>query len=83
MEKTDLIADDGKVDVFFSLSCTPRKYVLTQARQAKVGKKHKDSMNRWRTVENTEGKCPQFNVRQHYLEACLLMPTMLFYSYAL
>ena len=82
-DTTNWIAGDVNVDVFFSLSRTPRKTALTRARRANLGKKHVDSMNRWRTVENAQGKRPRFNMRQHYSEACLLMPVTWFYSYAL
>ena len=51
LDKIDLIADDGNdVDVFLSLSCTPKKSVLIRARQANLGKKY-HTMNQWRTVK--------------------------------
>jgi len=80
---TDLIPDDVNVDVYYSLSRTPRKSALTRARRANLGAKHLDAMNRWRTVETAKGRRTRFNMRQHYSEACLLMPTTWFYSYAL
>ena len=80
---TDFIPDDVNVDVYYSLSRTPRKSALTRARRANIGTKHLDAMNRWRTVETAQGRRSRFNMRQHYSEACLLMPTTWFYSYAL
>jgi hypothetical protein len=80
---TDLIEDSINVDVYFSLSRTPRKSATARAQRANLSKEHIDKMNRWRTIENAKGKRPRFNMQQHYSEACLLMPTTWFYSYAL
>ena len=81
--KTQLIQVDYNVDVMFSINRTPRKSALTRAVRANIAKKHQDQMNRWRTVENSQGRRPRFNMRQHYSEAVLLMPTTWFYSYVL
>ena len=49
-EKTNWTAGEVSVDVYFSVSQTPSKSILTRARRATLGKKHFDSMIRWRTV---------------------------------
>jgi len=80
---TSFVPDDVNVDIYYSLSRTPRKSALTRARRANIGSTHLDAMNRWRTVETAQGRRSRFNMRQLYSEACLLMPTTWFYSYAL
>ena len=78
-----LIQVDYNLDVMFSINRTSRKSALTRAVRANIAKEHQDQMNRWRTVENSQGRRPRFNMRQHYSEAVLLMPTTWFYSYVL
>lgn len=81
--KTDLISKDDDVASLYSIYRTPRKSANTRAARSGLGKKNRDEMNRWRTVENARGRRPRFNMRQHYAEAALLMPTTWLYSYIL
>ena len=81
--ETTLIPDDVNVDLHYSLNRTPRKSSTTRAQRANLDGKYIDTMNRWRVIENAKGGKPRFNMRPHYSEACLLMPTTWFYSYTL
>jgi len=78
---TDLIPEDINVDTHYSLNRTPRKSSLTRAKRANLHKEAQEEMNRWRTVEHAKTRRPHFNMRHHYSEACLLMPTTWLYSY--
>lgn len=80
---TDLIPEDINVDTHYSLNRTPRKSSLTRAKRANLHKEAQEEMNRWRTVEHAKTRRPRFNMRHHYSESCLLMPTTWLYSYAL
>ena len=75
-DKIYWIAGEVNVDVYFSLSQTPGKSTITQARCANLGTKHLDSMDRWRTVESANGRRLRFNMHQYCSETCLLIPTM-------
>jgi len=80
---TDLIDKKVDVDVYFSLNRTPRRSALTRFKQAGLDPKLQEEMNRWRIVEKAKTRRPRFNMRQHYSEACLLMPVTWLCSYAL
>jgi len=82
-ESTDFIDKDVNVDVYFSTNRTPRKSAHTRAKRAGIGKELQEDMSRWNKVEAAKGKRPRFHMRDHYAEACLLMPVTWLYSYAL
>lgn len=82
-ENTDLIDKDINVDAYYSTNRTPRKTALTRAKRAGIGKDLQDEMNRWKKIEAAKGKKVKFHMRNHYAEACLLMPVTWLYSYAL
>lgn len=81
-ETTTLIDKDIDIHLFYSTNLTPTKSALTRAKRAGIGEDLQNEMNRWRTVENAKGKRVRFNMRDHYPEACLLMPVTWRYSYA-
>ena len=82
-ECTDFIDKDVNVDIYFSTNRTPRKSALTRAKRAGISRELQEDMNRWSKVEAAKGKRPRFHMRDHYAEACLLMPVTWLYSYAL
>ena len=82
-ESTDFIDKDVNVDVYFSTNRTPRKSAHTRAKRAGISKELQEDMSRWNKVEAAKGKRPRFHMRDHYAEACLLMPVTWLYSYAL
>ena len=80
---TELINKEEIISVLYSLSRTPRRSAQTRAARASLAKDLQEDMNRWRTIENSKGRRPRFNMRQLYSEVCLLMSTTWLYSYAL
>jgi len=82
-ECTDFIDKDVNVDIYYSTNRTPRKSAHTRAKRAGISKELQEDMNRWSKVEAAKGKRPRFHMRDHYAEACLLMPVTWLYSYAL
>ena len=82
-DKTSWISGDANINVFFSLSCTPRKYVLTRSRRYNLVRKYLYSINWWMTIESATGRRSRFNIHQRYSKVYSLIPTTFFYSYAL
>eukprot|EP00984_Skeletonema_dohrnii_P009297 scaffold3548_cov79-Skeletonema_dohrnii-CCMP3373.AAC.4 len=83
-EVTDFISDDLDVNVFLSLSRTPRKSAESRSKQAGVATSIQDAVNRWRSVENAKGRKPRFkDTRDTYATAVAEMPNTWRYSYAL
>ena len=82
-EETDLIPAEIDVNVHYSTNRTMRKSAVTRAARATLSKDLQDDMNRWKKVEKSKNKRTQFNMRQLYSEAVLLMPVTWLYSYAL
>ncbi|KAL7460179.1 hypothetical protein ACHAXS_000641 [Conticribra weissflogii] len=77
-----ILSSDEDVDQSYGISRTPRKTAENRARRAGLTGDVQDAMNRWRTVENSKGKRPRFNMKDHYSNALLLMPVTWRYSYA-
>ena len=82
-EETDLIPAEIDVNVHYSTNRTMRKSAVTRAARATLSKDLQDDMNRWKKVEKSKNKRTQFNMRQLYSGAVLLMPVTWLYSYAL
>ena len=57
-----------------------RKSAVTRAARATLSKDLQDDINRWKKVEKSKNKRTQFNMRQLYSEAVLLMPVTWLYS---
>lgn len=82
--QTNLIPDDLDVNVYLSLSRTPRKTAESRSKQAGISSEIQDAVNRWRTVENAKGRKPRFkNTRDTYATAVAEMSNTWRYSYAL
>ena len=60
-----------------------RRGSLSHARNMGVEGPDLDIINRWRQVENAQGKKPAMRMRDHYSEIRLMLPTLLRYSKAL
>jgi len=82
-DDTGLIDERADINALYNLNRTPRKTALTRAKRAGLDGTLQDEMNRWRSVERAKGKKVGFNMRDHYSEACLLMPRTWMYSYSL
>jgi hypothetical protein len=68
--QTDFIPDDLDVNVYLSLSRTPRKSAESRSKQAGVPTTIQDAVNRWRSVENAQGRKPRLRTLE------ILMPRL-------
>ena len=81
--QTTMIEDKIVVREAFGISRTFRKTAEARATRAGVPAKLQDKMNRWRSIENADGKKPRFAMRDLYAGVLAQMPTTWRYSYAL
>ena len=81
--ETTLIEDKIIVKEAFGISRTFRKTAEARATRAGISAKLQDKMNRWKTIENADGKKPRHNMRDLYAGVLAQMPTTWRYSYAL
>ena len=80
-EDNDLIAATDDVQALYGLSRTFRRTVEGRARAANLESDVQNAMNRWRKVEQAKGKCPRFNMVDHYAHARDLMHVTWRYSF--
>jgi hypothetical protein len=69
------------VEVNYGFSRTFRRTEESQARGANLYSGVQNAMNRWRKIEEAKGKCPRFNMVDHYSHAQELMPVTWHYSF--
>lgn len=81
--ETTLIEDKIVVKEAFGISRTFRKTAEARATRAGISAKVQDKMNRWKSIENADGKKPRHNMRDLYAGVLAQMPTTWRYSYAL
>ncbi|KAL3778014.1 hypothetical protein ACHAWO_005880 [Cyclotella atomus] len=78
-EDDDLI--DSNIDVLrFGISRTYRKSSELMAGSAGLPKDQVETMNRWRKIERSKGKMPQFDMADHYADAKQLITLTWRYS---
>jgi hypothetical protein len=80
-EDNDLIAVTDDVQALYGLSRTFRRTAEGRARAANLESDVQNAMNRWRKVEQAKGKCPRFNMVDHYAHARDLMHVTWRYSF--
>ena len=80
-EENDLIAATDDVQALYGLSCTFRRTAEGRARAANLESDVQNAMNRWRKIEQAKGKCPRFNMVDHYAHARDLMHVTWRYSF--
>ena len=80
-ESSKLLGFDEDVHANYGLNRTFRKTAQGRARAAALGSDVQDAMNRWKTVENAQGRRPRFSMRDHYSNARDLMPVTWRYSF--
>jgi hypothetical protein len=73
-EEPDVISLMHDVEANCSFLCMFRRTAKGRARAAQLDSGGQNTMNRWRKIEEAKGKCPQFNMVDHYLHARQLMP---------
>ena len=67
----------------YDISRSFRRGATTQARHQRVSVHDIEAANRWRNVENAQGRTINQPMRDHYLEVSKMMPTLLLFSAAL
>lgn len=82
-ERPDLIPESVNVHEEYCISRSFRRGATTHARKQGVKKRDIDATNRWRGIENTQGKRINQAMRDHYSEISWLLPTLLRFSKAL
>ncbi len=80
-EEPDMISPTDNVETNYSFSCTFQRTAKGRARAAQLDSGDQNRINRWRKIEEAKGKCPQFNMVDHYLHARQLMPVTWQYSF--
>ena len=67
----------------YGISRSFRRGATTQARNQRVSVHDIEAANRWRNVENAQGRKINQPMRDHYLEVSQILPTLLRFSAAL
>jgi hypothetical protein len=80
-ERPKLIAPTDLVETNYSLFRTFWCTAEGRARSANLDSGDQNAMNRWRKIEQAKGKCPQFNMVEHYSHAKELIAVTWQYSY--
>lgn len=73
-DETELISDEVDIEKMFGISRTPRRTAVSRTKNAGYDSLVSE-INRWRTVENAQGQKPRQEMKVHYAEAVLMMPT--------
>ena len=80
-EYPDIISPSDDVEANYSLSRTFWQMAEEIARAAKLDSRDQNAMNRWKKIEASKGKHPQFNMADRYSHAKQLMPVTWQYSF--
>ena len=78
-----MIPPDVNVQEEYGISRSFRRGATTHAKKQKVSKMDIDAANRWRNVENAQGRKINQPMRDHYSEVSQMTPTLLRFSQAL
>ena len=81
--RPDLIPPDVNVQEEYGISLSFRRGATAHAKKQKVSKMDIDAANRWRNVENAQGRKINQPMRDHYSEVSQMTPTLLRFSQAL
>jgi hypothetical protein len=82
-EKPDLIPEEANVHEDYGISRSFRRGATTEAKNQGVKPNDIDVMNRWRNVENAQGRKPRLRMQDHYSDIRQMVPTLLRFSLAL
>ena len=82
-EQTELIEDKIVVKESFGISRTLRKTAQARATRAGISTPDQKKMNRWKVIENADGKKPNLEMKDLYAGVLAQMPVTWRYSYAL
>ena len=82
-ERPHLIPNEVDVYEAYGISRSFRRGATTHATNQRVNQRDIDAANRWRNVENAQGKRISQPMRDHYSEVAQMVPTLLRFSQAL
>jgi hypothetical protein len=78
------VKDKEEVAGSYQVYRTPRRSSVTRAAEQKVSREDIELINRWHMINQSEGSRPSFsNMRQHYVQADLLLQPYLRYTVAM
>jgi hypothetical protein len=80
-EDSNLIKKTDDIQTNYGLSCTFRRTAKGQARAANIDSNVQNAINRQRKIEQAKGKCPRFNMVDHYAHVRDLMHVTWRYSF--
>ncbi len=80
--KPDTVCADVNVYEEYGISRSFQRGATTEARNKVVSENDINTMNRWRNVENTNGKHPRLKVQDHYSDISMMISTLLSFSSA-
>jgi hypothetical protein len=80
-EHPNLISETDDIQANYGLSRTFRRTAEGRARAANRDSGVQNAMNRWKKIEQANGRCPRFNMVDHYSHARDLMHVTWRYSF--
>jgi hypothetical protein len=80
-EHPNLISETDDIQANYGLSRTFRRTAEGRARAANRDSGVQNEMNRWKKIEQANGRCPRFNMVDHYSHARYLMHVTWIYSF--
>jgi hypothetical protein len=80
-DDSNLIEKTDDIQTNYGLSHTFRRTAEGWARATNIDSNVQNAMNRWRKIEQAKGKCPRFNMVEHYAHARDLMHITWRYSF--
>ena len=80
-EHPNLISETDDIQGDYGLSRTFRRTAEGRARAANRDSSVQNAMNRWKKIEQAKGRCPRFNMVDHYSHARDLMHVTWRYSF--
>ena len=80
-EHLNLIYETDDIQANYGLSQTFRRTANGSARAANLDSGIRNAMNRWKKLEQAKGRCPRFNMVDHYSHARDLMHVTWRYSF--
>ena len=80
-ENPDLISEGDAIQANYGFSRTFCRTAEGRARAANLDSGVQNAMNRWKKIEQAKGRCPRFNMVDHYFHAKDLMHVTWRYSF--
>jgi hypothetical protein len=81
IEEPNLISESDDIQANYGLLQTFWRTAKGRARAANLDSRIQNAMNRWKKIEQAKGRCPRFNMVDHYSHARDLMHVTWRYSF--